>query len=116
MNSAMEISKYILNKTPMSNLRLQKILYFIQCESYRKYKKPAFNEKITSLKHGPVVPIVYYEFCAYGGTTIHLNKEINLEEQTKAITDDIVNRYKDVYIWDLVAEACRYRNFIKNRE
>lgn len=105
MNTAIEIAEYILSKTPMSNLRLQKILYFIQGESYKRYGCPAFTDRISAWKHGPVVPNVYNKFCAYGGSEISLKTDVNLEDSTKVITDAIVNKYKDSYVWDLVDET-----------
>lgn len=105
MNTAIEIAEYILNKTPMSNLRLQKILYFIQGESYKRYGCPAFTDRIGAWKHGPVVPNVYNRFCAYGGSEISINKHVELNGSIQDITDTILSKYKDTYIWDLVDET-----------
>lgn len=65
-----DIAKYVINKSidigkPISNLKLQKILYFIQGKFLSDLKKPAFFEDIQAWRHGPVVPKVYYEFNKY---------------------------------------------------
>lgn len=105
MNKAIEIAEYVLKKIPMSNLRLQKILYFIQGESYKLFNYPAFNDAIAAWKHGPVVPNVYLKFCAYGGSPISSSNTILLEDNVREAADNVLSRYKDEYVWDLVSET-----------
>lgn len=56
----------------ISNLKLQKILYFIQ--AYFLIKKenhaPCFNERIEAWDFGPVVPEAYREYKQYGSGDI----------------------------------------------
>ena len=68
MYKAIDIAKYIINKSidfnrPISNLQLQKILYYVQGE-YIKVTKGCklFDEDLEAWAYGPVVPEVYYEF------------------------------------------------------
>lgn len=77
MYSALDIAKYIIDysnrrDTPVSNLQLQKILYYIQMNFYRRLNKPAFNEDIEAWKYGPVVSSVYNVYCMYGASDICL--------------------------------------------
>lgn len=50
--NVIDIAKYVINKSiemeapPISNLKLQKILYFIQGEFLSVLRKPAFLEEI----------------------------------------------------------------------
>lgn len=64
MYRAIELSKYIVSKCiddgfPISNLQLQKILYYIQ-RDFLRIGKPAFPDAIEAWQFGPVVPNVYY--------------------------------------------------------
>ena len=75
MYSALDIAKYIIDysnrrDTPVSNLQLQKILYYIQMNFYRRLNKPAFNEDIEAWRYGPVVSSVYNVYCMYGASDI----------------------------------------------
>lgn len=46
----------------MSNLKLQKLLYFIQASSLIYLGEPAFVDKIEAWQYGPVVPSAYDEY------------------------------------------------------
>ena len=74
MYSAMDIARYIVDKCtndgcPISNLQLQKILYFIQ-RDYLKKDSQAYSEEIQAWQFGPVVPDVYYRYCGFGAMPI----------------------------------------------
>ena len=65
MYSALNVAKYIIDKCtrenyPISNLQLQKILYYIQREFLQRGPK-AFPEEIEAWQFGPVVPEVYMD-------------------------------------------------------
>lgn len=98
MTTAIKLAKYIVNKCvednhPITNLQLQKILYYVQREYLRKYDEPAFVDDIKAWQFGPVVPEVYYEFCYYGAMPIE-NRYDNTSDID--ITDlDMVNQIVD---------------------
>ena len=56
---------------PISNLKLQKLLYYIQAASLVETGNPAFSDKITAWRYGPVVESVYYAY------RIHINNNID---------------------------------------
>lgn len=49
----------------ITNLKLQKLLYFAQAWHLALYTKPLFEEKIEAWIHGPVVPSIYHRFKEY---------------------------------------------------
>ncbi len=49
----------------LTNLKLQKLLYYIQGFSLAKLDKPMFSNKILAWEHGPVVREVYNQFRYY---------------------------------------------------
>lgn len=70
MYKAIDIARYIINNYSISNLQLQKILYFIQAYYLVYYDKKIFNEDICKSPFCVVVWEVYNEFKMYGALNI----------------------------------------------
>lgn len=75
MYNALDISKYIIsyckkNNYALSNLKLQKVLYFVQAQFLVSKNYPCFSETIEAWDFGPVVPVVYHEYKIYGSSSI----------------------------------------------
>lgn len=112
---ALELAKYIVTKCikdhcPISNLQLQKILFFIQREFLQKKGRVAFYDDIQAWKFGPVVRNVYVYFCVFGGMPIDLPLEfiegnINWNDSDKSLIDGIVVQCRKLDPWQLVAET-----------
>lgn len=69
------IARYVINRCaqtqrPISNLKLQKILYFVQAEFLVGTGQACFDDDIEAWTYGPVVPAVYYEYKIFGSTNI----------------------------------------------
>lgn len=69
------ISLYVVNKSyclgkPISNLKLQKLLYYIQAAFLVLKNQVCFDANIEAWGSGPVVPEAYEEFKLYGGLLI----------------------------------------------
>ncbi len=80
---ALDVAKYFLFLArskeagdTISNLKIQKMLYYAQAYSLLFREKPLFDERIEAWKHGPVVKEVYNEFKRYGVNSISFD-EIN---------------------------------------
>ena len=129
MYAAIDLSKYIVLKCikdghPISNLQLQKILFYIQKDFLSK-GKIAFADDIEAWQFGPVVPDVYYYFCGFGAMPISMMQgEYTIEEQDKAIVDEIIETKRILDPWELVAETHKlggawdqiYRNGLGNHQ
>lgn len=61
-NLRMICALIIHEKSNISNLVLQKLLYFIQAYTLLNTGNPAFNNIMEAWTYGPVVPEVYYTF------------------------------------------------------
>lgn len=75
MYKALDIARYIIERCSItnriiSNLKLQKILYFVQAEFLVTKNQPCFAEKIQAWDFGPVVPDVYYAYRMFGSANI----------------------------------------------
>ena len=74
--SANNVARYILGyyyfkkKSCCSNLKLQKILYFLQANHLVLTGKSLFEDKIEAENFGPVVRSVYDEYKIYGSGAI----------------------------------------------
>ena len=65
--TALETARYIIRFShehgdPVSNLKLQKLLYYAQAWHLALYDEPLFGERLEAWVHGPVVPPVYGTF------------------------------------------------------
>ena len=115
MYPVLELAKYIVSKCikdrcQISNLQLQKILYYIQREFLQMFGNPAFPESIEAWPFGPVVPEVYYYFCGSGAMRIGLcdepTEEIqSMPEEYRRIIDSIVESKRNLNPWDMVSET-----------
>ncbi|WP_270788320.1 Panacea domain-containing protein [Weissella cibaria] len=76
MATGMEVANYVVkyyndkkessNFKPLTNLKLQKVLYFIQGWSLTEFEAPIINEPFEKWKYGPVIRSVYREFKSQG--------------------------------------------------
>lgn len=73
--NVLDISRYIINKCNdeniiISNLKLQKLLYFVQGFNYAFSNHRCFDDQIQAWDYGPVCPEAYHEFKKYGANNI----------------------------------------------
>ena len=67
---AMDVANYIVDYcvkkgSPVSNLKLQKLLYYVQAASLVSFGEKLFSDEISAWKYGPVVESVYHNFKIY---------------------------------------------------
>lgn len=75
LNNVLSVAKHIIhycneNNMSISNLRLQKLLYFIQAQFLVSTGDPCFSERIEAWDFGPVVPVAYDRYKSYGSSSI----------------------------------------------
>ena len=108
---AIDIAKYIVNKCtqdlkPISNLQLQKILYYIQKAFLVEFGSPAFNDRIEAWQFGPVVPVVYSRYCGFGAAPILIKyTNVTIERNDVQVIDPIIEEKRSKYPWDLVKDT-----------
>ena len=104
MYKALEIAKYIIDKctrenNPISDLQLQKILYYIQVNFLRQYNAPAFSDAIITNKYGPVVETVYDEYKIYGAMPICLlfdHSKPKFTSDEKKVVDWVIEKCREL--------------------
>lgn len=100
--NVMDASLYIANYSnarfySISNLKLQKLLYFIQAYFLVEKGEPCFAENIEAWSFGPVVPKSYREFKKFGGADIPCTssylelKEKKFETERKYFDPNIIS-------------------------
>ena len=116
---ALDIAKYIIrwcdkNGLRITNLQLQKILFFIQKENIRKKGYGIFSNRIEAWQYGPVIPDVFYEFAGFGAMKLVLyedlfseisSKDTFIDNDSKKIIENILKECIYISPWDLVAKS-----------
>jgi uncharacterized phage-associated protein len=74
---ALTIAKWLISwaeaqDDELSNLKLQKLLYYAQGHHLKEKRQPLFSDEIQAWSHGPVVPDVYHAYKSSGSATITL--------------------------------------------
>lgn len=110
--TAIDIAKYIINKctldgVPISNLQLQKMLFYVQ-KHFLQTSSALFDDDFEAWQFGPVIPSVYYQYCGHGAVPIKMIYPIKLENLNRdeiENIDNIINEKRIKNPWDLVMET-----------
>ncbi|AXU28781.1 TPA: DUF4065 domain-containing protein [Clostridioides difficile] len=112
--NAMDIAKYVLwycekkNNFAISNLKLQKILYYIQGRYVARYGEPLFDDIIEAWDYGPVVPEVYFSYNDYGNRAI-LGEELDdinvIDESDREFINEITKPMIKKDVWKIVKQT-----------
>ena len=110
--NAMDVAKYIVSYCDRagkatSNLKLQKMLYFIWIDYYRETKTPLFDENFYAWQYGPVVPQVYFEFSTFAGIPINRQYKTQAGENDYSQLNKYIDKYIDSSAAELVEESHR---------
>jgi uncharacterized phage-associated protein len=101
MATSFDVAKYFLAMTDpevgdlISNLKLQKLVYYAQGFSLAINGEPLFDGTIEAWDHGPVVRDLYHEYKKFGPDPIP--PEENLEEVKQRFTSDQLELLEDVF-------------------
>jgi uncharacterized phage-associated protein len=73
--TAEKVAEYILRcayqaRRPLTNLRLQKLLYYSQASYLAQEGKPLFDDRLEAWPNGPVQPSIYHKYGAYQSNAI----------------------------------------------
>lgn len=88
----------------ISNLKLQKLMYYAQGFHLALYGTMLFPNDIEAWAHGPVVPELYHKFKGHGSAPLPRPENIALEKfnaQTRELLDDVINVYGQYSGWKL---------------
>lgn len=81
----------------ISNLKLQKLLYYAQ-GLYLAWKgTPLYSERIEAWQHGPIIPNAYHAFKQYQGKPIPIEEARTDEPIQDGEIKDFLNEVYDVF-------------------
>ncbi len=112
MPVAEDVAKFFIqyyddNDVLITNLMLNKLLYFAQGHHLAEYGKPLFGETIEAWKYGPVVPSVYRKYKLYGKDPIHNDGRFDcrnlFSDDAMSLLLDVAEYYMDYSSSKLVA-------------
>lgn len=118
---ARDVANYILDRSDekglkISNLALQKLIYFVHGWFYAFYDQPLIRNKFEAWKLGPVQRVLYDQFKAFGARPIvdmrakfiepstgqKVFRVPIIEEDHAAIIDSILQKYEKFSAGELV--------------
>lgn len=109
---ALIVAKYVItrcydNGNPVSNLKLQKMLYFIFGCYCAKFNDYLFDDEFIAWKLGPVISDVYYEYNRYVAEPIckSFDIELGLQNENKKFIDNEIDKLLTKTTWDLVEDS-----------
>jgi uncharacterized phage-associated protein len=133
---ARDVAGYIIDRfkaidEELSNLKLQKLLYFAFRNYYKESKevgKALFKDRFEAWDYGPVIRDIYLDYQKFGARniekklphkTIQMDKKgmvkfvdiypntdnIENNKVAKRVIDDVIMKYMKTDVWDLVNES-----------
>ncbi len=112
MYDAREIAKLIINECmdenrPVTNLKLQKILYFMWIDWYKARREPLFDNEIQAWHYGPVIPDVYWKYRIFVADPIRKREECQIPESDAKLLRKMTRKYNARSVRDLIQESHR---------
>ena len=109
--SAMAIAKWFVawaeaEEADLSNLKLQKLLYYSQGHYLARHHAPLFGEEVEAWAHGPVVADVYHAYKSFGSDDVRLPESDpfrwdEVDKNTTKFLMRIWNTYGGLAAWRL---------------
>ena len=112
--SALQIAKWFLahNRTIsteqgaeyISNMKLQKLLYYAQGCFLAMHDSPLFIDDIVAWQHGPVVECVYHAYKANGANGIVFDEDFDFSvfsSEENALLSEVYNVFGQYSAWKL---------------
>ena len=99
MVTAQDVADYIIwssheSGSFISNLKLQKLLYYVQAWHLAVFQRPLFPEKFQAWLRGPAVPEIYERYQGYRWRNIDEEvKPPDLDTRTVAFIEEVLEEY-----------------------
>ena len=97
-NNSSDIAKYFIwlaNETGsyISNLKLQKLVYYSQAWHLALHDQALFDEDFEAWVHGPVIPGLYHSYKHFGWKPIQEEITLDLPEATLSYLKEVADEY-----------------------
>ena len=120
-HTAVEVARYVLRfahskGSLVTNLKLQKLLYYAQGWHLAIFNKPLFGDSIEAWVHGPVVPKVYQKYKKYRWQPIGSQpNNVSLSPQTKRFMQELLEVFLPIDAFQLERMTHREPPWIEAR-
>lgn len=108
MPTSHDVAKYFLSvegdEGEISNLKLQKLVYYAQGFSLALLDAPLFDEPIEAWMHGPVVANLYHRYSHHGSNSIPAPAKFDatvFSREQRRLLDDVYEVYGQYSAWKL---------------
>jgi uncharacterized phage-associated protein len=110
MATARDVAKYFLMRSDpdsgdtISNLKLQKLLYYAQGFHLAVFGEALFPEPIVAWRHGPAVRCVYATYAGYSSGGIEPPENFDptvIPAQSRDLLDEVYTTYGQYSAWRL---------------
>lgn len=85
----------------ISNLKLQKLLYYAQGFHLAVFGVCLFEDEIEKWTHGPVVPTIYHEYKSHGQNDIPAPTDVDFSEIDTEFLNEVYNEFGQYSAWKL---------------
>ena len=110
--NAIDVAKWFMQKEyisvgadeyNMTNLKIQKLLYYAQGSFLAIFNRSLFNEKILKWELGPVVNEVYHELKAHGKNPVPYEASILpcFSEEEESVLNSVYENFGQYSAWKL---------------
>jgi len=123
MLTCFDVANYFLTKNDdeeagelISNLKLQKLVYYAQGFHLAMFDEPLFGESIEAWTHGPVIPDLYhvYKSCSYGPIPLPEDFDLSsIPREKKEFLDEVFEvfgQYSALKLRDMTHEEPPWRD------
>ena len=125
MYSVLDVARYVVARSnragAISNLKLQKVLYFIQAEFLVVQNAPCFAEQIEAWDFGPVVPVAVIHYRNDGAAIPLLQDDgfCPFNRRDKKLADGVIDecaKYSAAGLTDIVHRQTPWREAYCRRD
>ncbi len=107
---ALDLANHIIvlsrEERAVTNLRVQKILYYVQGYFFREFGREAFYDDIYCWRYGPVVPQVYFKYSRNGCNALTAEDSIFIStNQEEALIKKVVHQCNNLSTSALVQKT-----------
>ena len=90
----------------ISNLKLQKLLYYAQGCVLAITGNPLFDDEIQAWEYGPVIPTIYQKYREIGKNGIEFNEQFDnsaIDPSIAGVLEEVYHEFGQYSAWRLVA-------------
>jgi uncharacterized phage-associated protein len=100
--NARDVAEFLLRLSDteandITNLKLQKLVYYVQGFHLAMHGATAFNEPIEAWAYGPVVPDLYHAYKGFGRQVIDPTKDYSFTSEITTEQQELIREVYQVY-------------------